>query len=292
MSSLCLSTCFATLCSTPWCTLRIDTDTLCVMVEAFTCVLGFHTFRVLIEHVIHRIYTATNIASPRWFRVFIIGLEIIDLGSVFVCYLLFAVTQDARWIRRFYLVLSGVIILGAVFVMMLLRRPLSILNEVRIGLDVDRRVSAAKLYLQMAIAACLVCCVGGVCDMLSVLFGGAESNIVMHSLILVMFAAALLLWIYRAKHCCVVPDDSVCMLWCCCLNLSAQDEHKLEAAKASKLRAQALTATYVLTIFLKRHPCTQLLTKYFDLMAPKIVSKSCIAILDAADGVMTPIDFF
>merc|ERR1719242_754968 len=58
---------------------------------------------------------------------------------------------------------------------------------------------------------------------------------VMHSVIVIAVGLAEILWIYRDKLCCVVPEDSMCDVWCnqlCCGELPED----IEESKSDNLQ--------------------------------------------------------
>ena len=213
--------------------LNLNFQNLYILWEAIVIIIAFHTFRLLLTNVIEMIYHATNIHTPKWFPLFINSLESIIMVSVLICYSLEFIANDIDFIYYFYMILCVVVITEAIFITIMINKPLKILGEVRIVPNVnDHIINSAKRRLKGAMYTALFLIVVAIFDILFDLqmvddifhldsklsdhsLGQNVIILVLHELFVNMLSFALTLWVFKPKYCCKIPKNSVCDIWCC-----------------------------------------------------------------------------
>ena len=199
----------------------LNVQSLYILVEALAAIIGFHTFGKMFIFIIDTIYKSTPIRSPKWFYFFMSAIEVIGIMSVIICHSLAIITNDTKWIFIFFIVFGALVFILDVAIIALLRTALKLYDGIS---GKFKEIQSAKCLIKMAM------CMGVgiiICAIIDITFTVQEMtdfelfhfdfmlvSTIMHSVILIALGLAEILWIYKNKLCCVVPEDSMCDVWC------------------------------------------------------------------------------
>eukprot|EP01084_Bolivina_argentea_P290646 499299_1 len=214
--------------------LSIDMTIFTALFESLVISIAYHTFRLLLVFIIKTVYDSIGIRAPKWFSYFVNILQFMVMIALFICYIFYFVTRNNDFIYLFYVILMLIIIIMTLFVIILLQRPLKILKQVQNANSSHQEmtndtshseIAKGAFYLKVAVFAATFCCMVAILDLcinveiiedfFDVSWNFSLINILMHSVVFIVLAACLIVWIYKTDSCCQVREDSVCEIWCC-----------------------------------------------------------------------------
>eukprot|EP01084_Bolivina_argentea_P234000 393984_1 len=225
---------------------NINTTTFSVLFESFTIIVAYHTYHLL---VIALLDNSTSIHTPNWFKCFLNLLECLNVIAIIICYALILLKHDNIYMVTYYIILNSLFITNAIFIMILIQKPLKILNEIKDNVsdtNNKKQINSSIKFLKIGVYVSIFVCIFSLFDLMFDLeliadpFNWSVDFIlierIMHSVILIALASGLILAIYKTKYCCKMPDDSICEIWCyqlCCCgdDLDVLDDQDLESTK-------------------------------------------------------------
>eukprot|EP01084_Bolivina_argentea_P068419 124544_1 len=111
--------------------LSVNIHALYIIIESFTAIISFHTFRLMVMFIINIVYTSSNIRAPKSFTYFIDVLEILFIISVILCHGAAILYNNTLWIYIFYIYLGSTILVLDIFVIAIFRKPMKLYNEIQ-----------------------------------------------------------------------------------------------------------------------------------------------------------------
>ena len=212
--------------------LTLNVETIFILCQAITTIIAYHTKRVFITFILDITYNSINIRAPKWFKYFLNTQEVIMIISVFSCHLLAIIKDSQNWIVLFYIILGLSLLIPAISTLIILRGPLKLLKQIPADnahkheiVGAIRKIYVAQWANTIIIIWAWVEITFATAKILKFTAWSEHSNFqlmvkIQISLILTFLSFVFILWVYKPGYCCVVPEYSVCDVWCiCCYNV-------------------------------------------------------------------------
>eukprot|EP01084_Bolivina_argentea_P255395 429543_1 len=214
-----------------------NVHTLYIIWQGFTALVVFHTWRKLFMFIIKTVYNDSRIHAPKFYEYFFDILEFIFVIAVFICHGLAIVYNTRNWIYAFYLILGVEILIIAIFVLVIFQKALRLYKSISQTPTNEIEIKNAIFMIKGATYVGIFVCI---CALIDIGFTAQKiigffnfqfdflliSNI-MHSVIQTALSFCEILWIYKTKYCCAIPEDSVCDIWCVWCNDDMNDFNEL-----------------------------------------------------------------
>eukprot|EP01084_Bolivina_argentea_P206609 352695_1 len=200
--------------------------------EFIMIMYGLGLFRQFELWLVHLIYNSVNMYPPKWFKIYLIFRQI--FASIFgiCCYSLSVINHSTfkfdavQFVYIFYMFLGVIVVIESAFIVRELMKIFRLIEDIiNNQANNSTEMRAAKSGIKLAIYLAIICvlmgigitvlCAEPIWHLISMKYDETFIDSIAHSIIIIIFTVILTLWVYQKNKCCIIPADSVCVIYAC-----------------------------------------------------------------------------
>eukprot|EP01084_Bolivina_argentea_P004947 9367_1 len=210
---------------------KTNLQTICAIYEAIVIIFGFHMYKLLGIWILDRVHTGLGLPTPKWIHRYYIIRTIFVIISTICGYslALFARAYGGyfsfiQWKLLFYIVFGYIVVIESSIVLWSLFKALNAIRQYR-DVGPNAEIKSAELLVKFVMSivfifflsgnGMVVLCFEGIWNVVHVEYNLYLVDAIFHSGMVIIVISTFIIWIYLPKTCCTIPDDSICVVYCC-----------------------------------------------------------------------------